>query len=258
MYGIIPILTTTLSIAYNLNGKLHKYLTSHGSFVSCVNNGQSVDSKPPLRVDESEITWGSPGLRELLNGRRILRESVARIAIQFTLLMAFWIILSGRLELKYLLMGVIAVSLVLWRGQDLLRSRSAGDTRPGLARGLRSWIRFIQYLPWLLVAIVKANVYVAYLVLHPRAPIDPVLLRFRTNLRSDISQLLLAHSITLTPGTITIDTQDHKYLVHAIHPSAAGDLVSGNMQNRVARVFGFPQCEEHEPTVARKADSTRP
>lgn len=187
-----------------------------------------------------------------------MRESVARTALQFALLLAFWVALSGRLELKYLIMGVVAVSLVLWRGPDLLQSRSSEDTPPGLARGLRSWIGFFRYLPWLLLAIVKANLYVAYLVLHPRVPVDPVLIRFQTNLRSDVAQLLLAHSITLTPGTVTIDTREQRYLVHAIEPATAGDLMSGEMQNRVGKVFGFPPCEEHEPTIRRSVKRTGP
>ncbi|GAB4243643.1 MAG: hypothetical protein Kow00129_02930 [Thermoleophilia bacterium] len=181
-------------------------------------------------------------------------SGVARTAIQFVVLMTFWLALSGKLETKYVTMGALSVALVLWKGGDLLRTRyAAGYSRPSdLSEAFAHWLRFLRYLPWLLAAIVKANLQVAYVILHPRMPIDPVLVRFRTNLDTDMEQVLLAHSITLTPGTVTIDVQNGDYLVHALTAPAAEGLVTGDMQNRVARVFGLPPHQDLSVSVSRR------
>ena len=65
-------------------------------------------------------------------------------------------------------------------------------------------MRFLLYLPWLAYQILASNIYVAYLVLHPRMPIDPSLVEFETSLQSERALVLLAQSITLTPGTVTV------------------------------------------------------
>jgi len=97
--------------------------------------------------------------------------------------------------------------------------------------------RFLRYIPWLLREIVTANFYVAYLALSPKMPIDPQIITFRTKLESDISWVTLANSITLTPGTITIDIADREFMVHALDRKVAGDLDTGEMEDRVAHIF---------------------
>ena len=75
------------------------------------------------------------------------------------------------------------------------------------------------------------------MALHPRMPIDPSIIQFETKLSSDIALSTLANSITLTPGTITIDIRDGKYFVHALTRVVADDLLSGEMENRVAYIY---------------------
>ena len=97
--------------------------------------------------------------------------------------------------------------------------------------------RFLAYIPWLLSRIIKANIQVAYLVLHPRMPIDPVLLQYRTRLRRSITQVIMANSITLTPGTVTVCLQDGRYLIHVLVPSSAQEILKAQMQNKVGAIF---------------------
>ena len=112
----------------------------------------------------------------------------------------------------------------------------------------------MAYVPWLFYSIVKANIDVALLILNPRLPVAPALLQFRTNLKRNISQVTLANSITLTPGTVTIDLKEGRYLVHALEPKLAESLLSGEMQNKVAGIFGEqPEAE----VAARWASSTK-
>ena len=83
---------------------------------------------------------------------------------------------------------------------------------------------------------ILANLHVAKLVLAPSG-IDPQLVKVKSKLKSDISMVTFANSITLTPGTITMDIDDGEFYVHALSQKVADDLLSGDMENRVAHVF---------------------
>ncbi len=97
--------------------------------------------------------------------------------------------------------------------------------------------RFIMYIPWLLYQIVLSNFHVAYLALGPRRLIDPKIIKFKSKLESDISMVTFANSITLTPGTITVDVKDGVYYVHAVSKKVAEDLMTGEMEDRIAHIF---------------------
>jgi multicomponent Na+:H+ antiporter subunit E len=72
----------------------------------------------------------------------------------------------------------------------------------------------IQYLFVFLVALVKSNLHVAKIVLTPSLPIHPGIVEFETKLKSDIGKMVLANSITLTPGTLTVDVIDNRFFIH--------------------------------------------
>lgn len=105
-------------------------------------------------------------------------------------------------------------------------------------RNVRVFIRFWGYLPWLFWEIVLASIYVAKVVLHPRMPIEPRIIEFDTKLKENLSMVTLGNSITVTPGTITVDIRDGRFLVHALTQEVANELLSGKMENRVAAVHG--------------------
>jgi multicomponent Na+:H+ antiporter subunit E len=107
-------------------------------------------------------------------------------------------------------------------------------------------LRFVGYVPWLLYQILLSNIHVAYLVLSPRPPIDPKIIKFKAKLKKDISLAVFANSITLTPGTITADIVDGEYHVHALSRKVADDLLSGEMEDKVARIFEPPGPGEKE------------
>jgi multicomponent Na+:H+ antiporter subunit E len=162
------------------------------------------------------------------------------VILRFAALYAFWIVLSGRFEMKYLVMGGVCVLLVTYLTQDLTRPDGAGE---GQRREKDYFIlagigRFVLYLFWLMWSVVQSNLQVAYIVLHPKLPIQPGLLRLRTKLRNRTGHIILANSITLTPGTITIDLDDGDYSVHALVPGAAQSLLDAKMQSKLERIFG--------------------
>jgi len=158
----------------------------------------------------------------------------------FALVFAFWLALSGKYTPVFVGIGAACSALVVLLTPD--RLFLVGRLRPdfGVPLTRLSPPRLLRYALWLLGSIVWANLDVARVVLHPRMPIHPRLLRFRARFESRVSEVVLAHSITLTPGTVTIDLHDGEYLVHALVPRSADALASAGMQRRVAAAFGEP------------------
>jgi multicomponent Na+:H+ antiporter subunit E len=77
-------------------------------------------------------------------------------------------------------------------------------------------LSFISYIIVFLIELIKANIDVALRVINPSLPIKPGIVAVKTNLKSDVAKTLLANSITLTPGTLTMDVSDDKLLIHWI------------------------------------------
>ncbi len=147
------------------------------------------------------------------------------------ILFVFWLLLSGKFDSFHLTLGVICSVLVAYLFHDLLFANvRVADMRVVTAR-------FIAYIPWLFEQIVLANIHVASLVIRPKMPIDPKVVTFKSKLETDISLITLANSITLTPGTITMDIRDGVYYVHALSQKVADDLNTGEMEDRVAHVY---------------------
>ncbi len=66
---------------------------------------------------------------------------------------------------------------------------------------------------------IKANLKVAYIVLHPKLPISPGMVQFKTRLKTDLAKVIFANAITLTPGTLTVDIEDDLFTVHGLTDS---------------------------------------
>ncbi|MEW5905996.1 MAG: Na+/H+ antiporter subunit E [Elusimicrobiota bacterium] len=139
----------------------------------------------------------------------------------------FWLALSGQFTGLLLASGAVAAGLVaaLARG---------GEPLPGPA----FLLRLAAYLPWLFRQIALSNLDVAYRVLHPSRPIDPRVIKIKNPCRTPLGTALLANSITLTPGTVTLEAGPLELVVHAVSREAEADLLAGEMQARVLRVEG--------------------
>jgi multicomponent Na+:H+ antiporter subunit E len=156
-----------------------------------------------------------------------------KYVITFIILFSCWIIWSGVFDAWHLSLGAISCFIVTYISTDLLfkREKFSGKDRVEV-------IRFIAYIPWLMYQIILANIHVAYLVLSFKTPIQPSLITFPTKLKKGISLLTFANSITLTPGTITADIRGGGfYVVHALDRKVADDLLTGDMEDRVAHIF---------------------
>lgn len=144
------------------------------------------------------------------------------------IMFVFWIFLSGRFTFILLFSGVVSSLFVAYLSHDLLFGK-VNFAKLGIMI-----VRFICYLPWLFWQVILANLDVAYRTLHPSMPIDPCIITFDVDLKTDAALVILANSITLTPGTVTIKADKHgRFMVHAISRSAADGLLNGDMIKKV-------------------------
>lgn len=150
----------------------------------------------------------------------------------FVILYMHWIFWSGRFDVFHLTLGGISCTLVTFLSHDLYIRRANISSRIVVEA-----LRFVAYIPWLMYQILLSNLHVAYLVLHPRMPISPKVIRYKTRLKTDTALATLANSITLTPGTITADIVDGEYYVHALSRKVADGLMTGEMEDKVAHIF---------------------
>ena len=146
----------------------------------------------------------------------------------------------------------LAAVWLLWSGHytPLLLGLGAASCAATLAISLRMNIvdqegapiglppRLLLYLPWLFLEIVKANLHVAARILHPRLPISPRIIRLRAGQSGDLGRVIYANSITLTPGTVSIETEGDTITVHALTAEAEEGVLTGEMDRRVTRLEG--------------------
>jgi multicomponent Na+:H+ antiporter subunit E len=142
------------------------------------------------------------------------------------LLFAFWLLLSASYDVVHVAAGAVIACVVIW-----LNPVGAGSLRRV------SWLAALGYVPWLMGRILKSGLHVSRLILDPALPISPRLIRHKTGLKSDAELVVLGNSITLTPGTITVEVEPGELLVHAIDEASCADLADGGLDAKVGRVF---------------------
>lgn len=155
---------------------------------------------------------------------------MARVVALLITLAGFWAALSFQLKTP-LLVGfgvvcVLAVTALCAKHRILIEDWSPAR----LAASIR-------YLPWLMWQIVLANLRVIKIVWSPSLPIDPRLVEVPCDLETATGRMIYANSITLTPGTVTIDVGPH-YLVHALTPEDEAGLLDDSMQSWVRSLEG--------------------
>lgn len=146
-------------------------------------------------------------------------------------LAAAWLMLSGLFKAQLLILGVLSVALVCW-----LSVRMGVLTH----RGQPVFIRFVEvvkYWAWLAIEIFKSNISVTRMLLDPALPIKPTLRTVSATPDTEMGRVIYANSITLTPGTTTINfTRSGDILVHALHESSLDELEEDVMAAHVRQV----------------------
>ncbi len=120
-----------------------------------------------------------------------------------------------------------------------------GDFYPdGMEKTLnpRRWFYFLIYLPYFLLLCLRANLDVAFRVIHPDVPIRPGIVKVRTVLKSEMAKTFLANSITLTPGTLTVDIDGQDLYIHWINidtedPIRRSAEICGLFEPLLRRIF---------------------
>lgn len=143
----------------------------------------------------------------------------------------FWLVLSGQYTPLLLVIGAVSSFLVV-----LLGSRMAVIDREGHPIDLV--LRAVWFWPWLLWQIVKSGLDVSRIILSPSLPISPTLINVRASQKSAVGLVTYANSITLTPGTVSVEVEDDEITVHAITHAGAQDLAEGGMDRVVSRFEG--------------------
>jgi multicomponent Na+:H+ antiporter subunit E len=155
--------------------------------------------------------------------------------IAYPFLLLLWVVLSGQMDAFHLSLGAISCAIVAWLTTVFLKDREAQSS----ALSVSVYLRLPGYLLWLMKEIVLANFHVFYLALWPGGMrhVQPELVTFKVRLKGEWARYVLANSITLTPGTVTVRATGNELIVHSISRTTTEGL-KGDMEQRIARLFG--------------------
>ena len=142
-----------------------------------------------------------------------------------------WLLLSGVYQTLWFVLGVISCAICV--GIALRMDVVDRETYP-----VHLSIILPRYWLWLIKEIVLANIDVTKRILSPRLPLNPQLFRVKASQHNDLGKVIYANSITLTPGTVTVDIDGDEFVVHALSDATKGDLESGEMDRRVSALEG--------------------
>jgi multicomponent Na+:H+ antiporter subunit E len=146
-------------------------------------------------------------------------------------LFVFWLLLSGHYTALLISLGILSCAMIA-----LLATRMDAIDEEG--HPIQLVLSALTYWPWLVVEIAKSSWNVTTLILNPALPISPTMIKVRARQKTRVGVTTFANSITLTPGTISIDVQDNQILVHAITAGGAEEVDQGTMNDRVCRFEG--------------------
>jgi len=159
-----------------------------------------------------------------------------RYVTLFILSMVFWLMLTFEFTAANIIVGTVA-SLIT----SLIFTRFFIKNVYKLIQPKRyGW--FLVYLVVFIWECIKANIDVAYRVLHPAMPIRPGIVKVKTTLKSDMAKMLLANSITMTPGTISVDIIDDYLYIHWIYirsedPEVYTKIITGAFEKYIKRII---------------------
>ena len=151
-----------------------------------------------------------------------------RLIAYAVLLCSLWLLWSGIYKSLLILFGAGSVLLVLFitnRMDQIDNDRIQFELNP---------LKFLGYIGWLLVEIAKSNIAVTKTILAAKMPIKQHLFNVEYTQRTDLGQVVFANSITLTPGTVTVETDDGFFLVHALSYSDDDIEALADMDQRVS------------------------
>lgn len=157
-------------------------------------------------------------------------ETVNRVrdrVVLFATLFIFWVMLNGSFAIDSLIVGALASFIIAYLFRDGLSLFTEFNATP------RAFVAGVLYLGYFCKELVLSNVRLALIVLSPHLPINPGIVKVRTRLKSRMGRLMLANSITLTPGTLTVEMEGEWVYIHWVTvkssdiEGATSDIVAG-------------------------------
>ena len=153
----------------------------------------------------------------------------------FTLTLALviaWLLWSGYFLANYflLILGAMSCLFCIWISK---RMKIVDEEGAPVQLGIRP---FTSYLPWLAKEIIVSNIEVARIILSPKMKLQRNMVDVHINQKSEIGRVIMANSITLTPGTVSVNLEGDQVQVHALSFEGAEEDLSGEMDRRVCKL----------------------
>lgn len=149
----------------------------------------------------------------------------------YVLFFLAWIIFNGNITLEIVIFGVVIAAAVLafmCKFMDYSLKKEANVYKKSIC--------FLVYIVLLIREIIKANLAIIPRILTVEEEMEPVIVKFRTSLKSDFARMLLANSITLTPGTITVSMDGDEYTIHCLDASLAESLENSDFEKALKKL----------------------
>ena len=155
-------------------------------------------------------------------------SKISKILYTWLLVFILWLAFTATFDKYELISGiVISLFIALFTYQHF--------TVSGLkALNPIKLFYLIQYLGVFLLALIKSNFHVARIVLDPKLPINPGIVEFESKLHSEFAKMILANSITLTPGTLSVDVVDQHFYIHWLEVKSIDSQIA---YNEIAKQF---------------------
>ena len=188
--------------------------------------------------------------QESVDNARIVGSPMVHKVCLFLLLFAFWMALAGSLKTKFVIYGIITAATTVWLCYPLLLVPNRDGSKKYFVFGVPIF-KFISYIGWLMWQLVLANIDVLKATTSQELDIDPKVVRFYFRADNPMAYVVLANSITLTPGTVTLNVDDEGlFEIHALTVGASEGVLDGSFQKKVADLYGekfdFAVVEEEE------------
>ncbi len=163
-------------------------------------------------------------------------HKIRRFIFTASIIFLFWLAYTSSFQTGELITGLI-VSLII--AFFTYESFTRVSPENNIVKRIFS---FLKYLPFFIIEMVKANIDVARRVINPSLPINPGIVAIKTDLKSDQAKMFLANSITLTPGTLTVDIKDNTLYIHWIDvesekPQLQKNIIASKFENLLKWVF---------------------
>jgi len=179
------------------------------------------------------------------------KNNPGNIILHFCLMMTFWLILSGYYDIFHISLGVISVITVLWFNAKLRNYIFYDEDEQHKSKTFRI-LRLCYFFPFLIWEIISSSFKVAYLIIHPKLPIKVGIIKFRTNLPNMVAKVLLANSITLTPGTVALQIEGEELIIHSLTFEKDEAHIDHSLTEEVAKLYGLSEeiVVSHEEIIS--------